>query len=86
MIEITDATKVQILKMLEKNPGKYVRISIEGDGCAGPYYGVTLDEPGPVDNIVKVNGIDLLISELVKRYAEVSNIRVFINPDQRPGE
>jgi Fe-S cluster assembly iron-binding protein IscA len=86
MIEISDSTKVRILKMLENNPGKYVRISIDGDGCAGPYYGVTLDEPGPVDIIVKVNGIDLLISELVKRYAEVSTINVFINPNQSPDE
>jgi len=79
VIEISDAVKSKIMEILDKNPGKFVRIAVEGDGCAGPYLGVSLDEPSPIELTVKINGIDILISEEVKRYAQVTTINIFVN-------
>jgi Fe-S cluster assembly iron-binding protein IscA len=80
MIEIGDEVKYKIREILDKNPGKYLRIEVEGDGCAGPYLAVSLDEPGDNEVAVKVNGIDILISDQVKRYAEITTINIFLNP------
>lgn len=79
MIEITDAVKSKIREILDNNPGKYLRIMVEGDGCAGPYLGVSLDEPGSTEIITNINGIDILISDQVKRYAEITTIRISMN-------
>jgi Fe-S cluster assembly iron-binding protein IscA len=79
MIEITDTAKNKIKEILDNNPGKYLRIVVEGDGCAGPYLGVSLDEAEANEVTVKIDGIDVLISEEVKRYAEVTTINVFLN-------
>jgi Fe-S cluster assembly iron-binding protein IscA len=79
MIEITDAVKDRIMKILEKNPGKYLRIAVEGDGCAGPYLSLSLDEARDNEIFTRVNGIDILVSDYVKKVAEVSTINIFVN-------
>jgi Fe-S cluster assembly iron-binding protein IscA len=79
MIKITDETKNKINEILAKNPGKYLRVEVEGDGCAGPYLKVSLSEPSINEKTVKVNGIDILVSYEVQRYAEVTTINIFVN-------
>jgi len=79
MIEIDGTAKSKIREILDKNPGKYLRIEVEGDGCAGPYLRVSLDEREANDITARVNGIDILISDQVKRYAEVTTIKIFVN-------
>jgi Fe-S cluster assembly iron-binding protein IscA len=79
MIEINEASKREIKEILAKNPGKCLRIVLEGDGCAGPYYGVSLDEASSNEKTTRINGIDVLVSEEVKRYAEVSTINIVVN-------
>jgi Fe-S cluster assembly iron-binding protein IscA len=79
MIEITDEAKIKIREILNKNPRKYLRIVVEGDGCAGPYLGLSLDEAEANDVITKIDGIDILISDEVKKHAEVTKINIFLN-------
>ncbi len=79
MIEINDEAKNKIKEILKKNPGKYLRITVEGDGCAGPYLGLSLDEPGANEITTRINGIDILMSDQVKRYAEITTINIFLN-------
>ncbi len=79
MIEINDKDQARIREILDKNPGKYIRIVVEGDGCAGPYFGLYLDYPDPDERVIKINGIDILISEQVKKYAQVTTIKIFVN-------
>ena len=79
MIEITDEVKSSIKEILNDNPGKCLRIVVEGDGCAGPYLGVSLDEAEANEEITKINGIDILISDQVKRYGAVTTINIFVN-------
>jgi Fe-S cluster assembly iron-binding protein IscA len=69
MIEISDAVKSEIKEILDKNPGKSLRIVVEGDGCAGPYFGVSLD----------VADSNLLVSDQVQRYSDVTTIKIFVN-------
>jgi len=80
MIEINEAAKRKIREILDKNPGKYIRIVVDGDGCAGPYFGFSLDEANYGETITEVSGLDILVSEEVKRYADVNTINIFINP------
>lgn len=80
MIEITDVAKSKIRELLDKNPGKCLRIVVEGDGCAGPYLCLSLDEANTNEKATKVNGIDILISDEVKKYAEWTTISIFMNP------
>jgi|WetSurMetagenome_2_1015567.scaffolds.fasta_scaffold980991_1 Fe-S cluster assembly iron-binding protein IscA len=80
MIEITDPAKRLIMEVLDRNPGKHLRIVVEGNGCAGPYLSLCLDEAEPHEGIVKVNGLDILMSEDVKNYAEAGTINLFFNP------
>ena len=79
MIEITAVARDKIKGILNKNPGKCLRIVVEGDGCAGPYLRLSLDEVGANEVLTNVNGIHLLISDEVKRHAEVTTIKIFLN-------
>jgi len=53
--------------------------AIEGTGCAGPYLILSFDEAGVNETTIRVNGIDVLISDDVKKYAEASTINVYMN-------
>jgi Fe-S cluster assembly iron-binding protein IscA len=79
VITINDIAKSKIVELLDKNPGKYLRIVVEGDGCAGPYLGLSLDEARDNDIITKIDGIDFLVSDEVRRHAEITTINIFLN-------
>ncbi len=81
MIQISDAAKSKIKEVLAKNPGKYLRIAVEGDGCAGPYLKLSLDEANSYEQKVNVSGIDILISDDVKKHADATTINIFLNSD-----
>jgi Fe-S cluster assembly iron-binding protein IscA len=83
MIEINEETRIKIKEIYANNPGKYFRIAVDGDGCAGPYFGLTLDEASFDEEITKVNGIDVLVSDAAQRYSAVTTIKVFLNPDRQ---
>jgi Fe-S cluster assembly iron-binding protein IscA len=82
MIEISDVNKVKIEEILANNPGKCLRIGIEGTGCGGPYLKLIVDEPNANENIIRVNSIEVVMSEDVRKYAEATTIDVFINPTE----
>jgi Fe-S cluster assembly iron-binding protein IscA len=79
MIEISDTDRDKIKEILKNNPGKYLRILVEGTGCAGPYLSLSLEVAGVNEIKTRVNGIDILISDDVKKYAEAGTINVFVN-------
>jgi Fe-S cluster assembly iron-binding protein IscA len=79
MIEISDAEKNEIKSILDQNPGKFLRIVVEGDGCAGPYFGVSLEAADLDEKTVRVNGIELLVSDQVQLYSDVTTINLFVN-------
>jgi Fe-S cluster assembly iron-binding protein IscA len=80
MIEINDADQSKIREILDNNPGKCWRIEVEGDGCAGPYFGLSLDKAESYEKITRVNDIDFVMSDTVKRLSEITTIKIFINP------
>ncbi|MDD5701052.1 MAG: hypothetical protein PHU23_03285 [Dehalococcoidales bacterium] len=79
MIEINSDVKTRMREILDKNPGKYFRIVVEGDGCAGPYFRLSLDEADVNDVPAVISGIEILLSDQVRRLAEISTIKVFVN-------
>ena len=52
MLTATDVAKQQVAIILEKNPGKVFRVSINGGGCSGFRYGFDLTEREEDDLIV----------------------------------
>jgi|GEM_PF-2199317 len=76
MIEIAETVKDKIREVLAQNPGKYLRLSIEGDGCAGPYFRLSLDEPGENELRIKLDDLEILVSDDVRRLTEITTIRI----------
>ena len=73
MLEITDVAREKIEEVLSEYPGKYLRIAIEA-GWGGPRLGLALDELKENEETTQINGIDILISDEVKPYSDVSTI------------
>lgn len=74
MISITDIAKEKIEEVLQSNPGKYLRIVIDGFGWGGPRLGLALDELNDSEAPVQVNGLEVLISDKVKGFADGSMV------------
>lgn len=54
-VDITDAAKDYIANLLESNPGKHLRVSINNKGCSGHKYQYDLADRGsenPMDELV----------------------------------
>ena len=79
MIEISDEARTKIKEILDKHPGKYLRITVEGTGCGGPYLRLSLDEAGSYESPVEVNGIHILVSDDVQKYVENTTVKIFSN-------
>ena len=73
MLEITDVARDKIKEVLSENSGKYLRIEIEA-GWGGPRLGLALDELKENEETIKVNSIEVLISDEVKPYSDGSKI------------
>ncbi len=80
MIEVSNEAKNKIQEILEKNPGKYLRLVMDGTGCGGPYLELSLDEADYGEKPIQVNGVDFLMSEDARKYAEATRIDIFVNP------
>jgi len=79
MIELSDSEKEKIVAILAHNPGQHLRLVVDGDGCAGPYFNLSLDEAAENELTTTVNGLEILVSDHVKRLAEISTIRLLAN-------
>ncbi len=82
MIIIKPQVENRIKQVLLQNPGQCLRVEVEGDGCAGPYLRVYLDKPGDGEVVTEINGIRILLSDEVKRHAEITNINIFLNGEE----
>ncbi len=81
MIELSNAAESKLEEVLARNPGKYLHIRVAGDGCAGPYFELSLDEANSSEHLMTVNGINIFVSDDVKKYAEITTINIFVNPE-----
>lgn len=70
MFEITDAAKDKLKEVLDGNPGKFLRVMIQGVGWGGPQLGLALDEPQDNETAIEINGIDVLISSDVRSFTD----------------
>ena len=81
LLEITDAARDKIKEVLSANTGKHLRITIEA-GWGGPRLGLALDELKENEETIQVNGIDLLMSDYVKPYADGNTIDYIKSTDR----
>lgn len=59
------AERIRILIEGEGNPALMLRLSVQGGGCSGFSYGITLDgETQPGDQIFESNGIKIVVDEV----------------------
>ena len=78
LVEITEDAKTEILTVLEKYPGKGLRVVIAGVGWGGPRLGLALDELKSED-VQVFNQIDVMIDEQTKQYLSPSVIECYKN-------
>ena len=72
MIKISDAAKEKIKEDMKKNLGMYFRLMFQGFGWGGPKLGLALEKPNKDEKPVKTDGIELLVSDMVKNVADGS--------------
>lgn len=66
IVTLTEAAALQIKKMMKANEeeGAYFRFSINGGGCSGLSYGMSLDhEKNDKDTLLHQHGIDIVLDE-----------------------
>ena len=89
MIKVTDVARDKLKEALNEYPGKYLRIVIEGYGWGTPRLGLALDEPNGDEKPTQVNGLDFLIGDEVKMFADRSSLDYMSSPYEgfiiRPG-
>jgi len=81
LLEITDTAKDKLQEVLDKNDGKHLRVVIASVGWGGPKLGLALDEPNENEATTQINGIDVLISDEVKPFADKNKIDYLKLPD-----
>ena len=74
MLKITDTAKEKIQEILNSNPGKLLRVEMQGYGWGGPTLGLALDEPTANEAATPINGINVLISEELKKFVDEGTI------------
>jgi Fe-S cluster assembly iron-binding protein IscA len=81
MLEVTDAAKGKIQEALKNNPGKSLRVILHGFGWGGSAkLGMVLDEPRGEEKSIPVNGLDILIDEDIKDFADRATIDYLKTP------
>ena len=83
MLQITDSAKDKIKLIQEQQKGKLLRISMDGMGWGGPKLGMALDEPKENEKPVQVNGIDVLIEDIVRSLTDETIIDYVDEPSGR---
>jgi len=83
MVTITETAKARMKEALAENPGKYFRIVIKGIGWSAPHLGLALEELDEEDRdeITRVDGFDILISDVIKPFTADNTIDYQASPD-----
>lgn len=59
------AERIRILIDSEGNPGLMLRLSVQGGGCSGFSYGITLDaDAQPGDQLFESQGVKIVVDEV----------------------
>jgi iron-sulfur cluster assembly accessory protein len=76
LVTITDKAKDKVRQYLEDddNKGKALRVYVEGGGCAGFQYGLAFDDKRDTDEIVAIDGIEIVVDPMSQTYLEGSSI------------
>lgn len=65
MLTATQEAKVQVATILERNPGKVFRVSINGGGCSGFRYGFDLTDREEDDIVVAESGDYAIVTDMI---------------------
>jgi iron-sulfur cluster assembly protein len=76
MLTLTDSAVKHLRSLVEEKgePGKALRIYIERGGCAGMSYGMTLDDPQPVDFAAERDGVKVVVDPDSLQYLQGSTV------------
>lgn len=77
MITFTDTANQKVKELFEEenNPNIYLRVYIEGGGCAGMNYGFAFEEEKQEDDLVfEMNGWTLIVDAMSYQYLEGSEV------------
>ena len=69
MITITEKAAEKLNKLLAEENKSYLRVFVQGGGCSGFSYGLTMEaEPNPSDDVVESNGIKIVVDPISRNY------------------
>ena len=76
MLTLTDNAVKHLRTLVEEKgePGKALRIFIERGGCAGMSYGMSLDDPQPMDFTAERDGVKVVVDPNSLQYLEGSTV------------
>jgi iron-sulfur cluster assembly accessory protein len=76
MITLTEnATKhIKSLQMNQGAQGKPLRVYVEAGGCSGMEYGMGFDDKHPDDEVIKQDGVEVVIDPMSMNFLEGSEI------------
>ncbi len=76
MLTLTDNAVKHLRTLIEEKgePGKALRIFIEKGGCAGMSYGMSLDDPQPVDFTAERDGVKVIVDPESLEYLTGSTV------------
>ena len=64
MIDLTDSAVNKIKEVLEDTENTGVRAAIQGGGCSGFTYKLTMEkEPDPDDKVIEIKGVKLFVDK-----------------------
>jgi len=68
------ARQVQTMHSAQDNPGKKLRLFVEGGGCSGFQYGMSFDLAKPDDRVFESEGVQMLIDATSLAYLTGTSI------------
>lgn len=62
LIELTDKALEEVKKLLsEEEPGKGLRLAVQGGGCSGFSYKLSFDTPTEKDHLITLDGVSVML-------------------------
>jgi len=79
-MQITDAAKEFIKKVLKENNAEGIRVTFAGMSCCSPKMGLSLDEPDINDVVRVINGIKVAFENRIVPHAQNVTLDYQVTP------
>tara|TARA_Y100000310_G_scaffold238042_2_gene241364 strand:- start:2050 stop:2373 length:324 start_codon:yes stop_codon:yes gene_type:complete len=84
-IKLTETAAAEVKKAMEETEGPYLRIGVQGGGCAGFQYSMGIDDEydEKQDTICQQHGIDIVVDRKSDLYLDGTTLDYYTDLSQR---